>query len=80
MTKATISTTDIPVRHSIRPDVGREFLTLDVPDGWDDVKKICKKVLVYEGRKFTYSGWNSDRNECFFAKPLNSEGSYAKFQ
>jgi hypothetical protein len=76
--KATICPTEIPVVHSIRPDVGREFLTISCPDGWDDVKKICKKVLTYEGRKFTFTGWNSDRNEAFFAKPINQDAPIAK--
>ena len=45
---------------------GRGWLYISVPNGWDDVKKICKKVLTYDGRKFMFSGWNSDRNDCFF--------------
>lgn len=65
---AAISPDEIAVRHSNRPDVNQEFLTFDVPNGWDDVKKICKKVLLYDGRKFTFRGWNSDRNECFFSR------------
>jgi hypothetical protein len=80
MTTATVSTKDIPVTHSIRNDVNREFLTVDCPDGWDDVKKIAKKVLVYEGRKFTFTGWSSDSNQAFFAKPLNMESSFARIQ
>lgn len=70
--KATIHPQDVPVTHSIRPDVNREFLTVSCPEGWDDVKKICKKVLTFDGRKFTFTGWNSDRNEAFFACPLNN--------
>lgn len=69
---ATISPNEIPVTHSIRKDVNREFLTLDVPNGWDDVKKISKKVLTYDGRKFTFSGWNSDTNKCFFFRMLDN--------
>lgn len=77
----TIDTNETPARHSVRPDVGREFLTLSVPNGWDDVKKICKRVLTYEGRKFLFTGWNSDRNECFFARGLNGNvDSIARFQ
>jgi hypothetical protein len=71
MTTATVSPNEIKVRHSVRTDVGREFLTIDVPNGWDDVKKITHKVLTYEGRKFVFTGWNSDRNECFFFRMLN---------
>jgi len=38
--KATILPNDISVVYSHRPDVQREFLTIDVPNGWDDVKKV----------------------------------------
>ena len=69
---ATILPNEIPVRYNVREDVQREFLTIDVPNGWDDVKKICKKVLLFDGRKFTFSGWNSDRNECYFYRLLTS--------
>ena len=71
--KATIIPNEITVRHSIREEVNREFLTVDVPEGWDDVKKICKKVLNFNGRKFTFTGWNSDRNEAFFTRPLHGD-------
>jgi hypothetical protein len=71
--KASILTNDIPVVYSHRPDVAREFLTIDVPEGWDDVKKICKKVLSYDGRKFTFTGWNSDTNQCYFARSLHEK-------
>jgi len=70
MQKATINPNEISVVHNIRNDIGREFLTIDVPEGWDDVKKICKKVLTFDGRKFTFSGWNSDTNKCFFYRVL----------
>jgi hypothetical protein len=70
MSSATIARNEIPVRHSVRPDVNREFIVLDVPNGWDDVAKICKKVLLFDGRKFAFTGWNSDRNECYFARPM----------
>lgn len=69
--KATIDPNEVTVRHNIREDIQREFLTVDCPEGWDDVKKLVKKVLTFEGRKFAYTGWNSDRNEAFFARPLN---------
>jgi len=75
--KATIVPNEIKVEHNIRPDVGREFLTFDV-EGWDEVKKISKKVLVFNNKKFTFSGWNSDTNQCFFTKPLDFEASFAK--
>ena len=68
--KATILTNDISVVYSRRPDVQREFLTIDVPNGWDDVKKISKKVLSYDGRKFTFTSWNSDTLKCHFVRSL----------
>ena len=63
MENATV-TNLIPVVYSA-PDT-REFLTVDCPEGWDDVKKICKKVLEYKGRHFTFTCWNSDRNCAYF--------------
>ena len=75
---ATIHANEIPVSHSIRPEVNREFLTVSCPNGWDDVKKISKKVLTFENKKFTFTGWNSDRNEAYFAKPIESDAPYAK--
>jgi hypothetical protein len=68
----------VVVRYSERPDVAQDFLTFDVPEGWEDVRKVCKKVLVYEGRNFTFRGWNSDRNECFFSAPCGGSASVAK--
>ena len=67
---ASIAPNEIAVRHSIRPDVHREFISFDI-DGWDDVKKVCKKVLIYDGRKFIFSCWNSDRNDCIFYRMLD---------
>lgn len=68
--QATIGSS-IPVRHSVRPDVGREFLTVDLPDGWDSAKALLHRVLIYDGREFVWTGWNSDRNEAFFARALD---------
>lgn len=68
---ATIAENLIPVRHSFREELNAHFLTISVPNGWDDVKKICKKVLTFEGRHYTFTGWNSDRNECFFREGKN---------
>jgi len=73
---ATVSTVSIEVQHSVRPDVGREFLTIKVPNGWDDVKKITSKVLEYDGRAFVFTAWNSDRLDCHFARAL--DGSWPK--
>lgn len=71
--KATVFPEEIPVRFSARPDVGRDFVTLsfegDYEELWKQVSKVSKKVLTYDGRKFTFTGWNSDSGEAFFAAP-----------
>jgi len=68
---ATIAPNEIAVRYASRPDVGREFLTFDVPNGWSDVKPLTKKVLVFDSKKFVFSCWNSDLNECVFYRMLD---------
>ena len=78
MMTATVSPNEISVQHSVRSDVGREFLKFDVPNGWDDVKKICKKVLTFDGRKFVFSCWNSDYNYCVFYRMLDGSTKVAK--
>ena len=76
---ASILKNEIEVRYSIRPDVGKEFITFDIPNGWDDVKRISKKILIYDNKKFSFSCWNSDSNYCVFAKPIGEEIKTAKF-
>jgi hypothetical protein len=76
-TIATIAKNEVAVRFSERPDVGRDFLTIECPNGWDDVKKLTNKVLNYEGRKFTWCSWNSDRNDCTFVAPHKGSQSVA---
>lgn len=71
MAKATIVQNEIEVQHTVRQDVGREFLTVECPNGWDDVKKLTKKVLLFDGRKFTFTSWNSDRNVANFVRLLD---------
>jgi hypothetical protein len=68
MSIATVSKNEIVVRYSTRDSDGTEWLTIDCPNGWDDVKKLTKKVLAYEGKRFTFTGWNSDRELCFFKR------------
>ena len=65
---ATISKNEIAVVYTNRQDVGREYLTIDVPNGWDDVKKLTNKVLRYDGKAFVFTGWNSDTLQCFFVR------------
>lgn len=63
MPTASISPDLLPVIPSATRD---GYLTVPVPNGWDDVEKIRAKVLEFEGRRFVFTGWNSDRNEAFF--------------
>jgi hypothetical protein len=67
MNHATVSPL-VPVAYSYRPDMGLEFLTLDVPNGWDDVKKLTNKTLSFHDKTFTFSGWNSDSLKCYFSR------------
>jgi len=75
---ATVIENEIPVQHSIRSDVGREFLTIDIEDGWNSVKKLTNKVLMFQNKRFTFTGWCSDTNKCFFAKPIDRDAYSAK--
>jgi hypothetical protein len=69
MNSATISNNEVAVVYSARD--GREYLTIDIPNGWDDVKKLTKKVLTYNGSKFVFTGWNSDTLKCYFVGTKN---------
>lgn len=66
MNAASIASNKISVVHHEYEN--REFLTFSVPNGWDDVEKMVNRVLTYEGRDFTFSGWDSDKNECYFVR------------
>jgi len=48
--------------------------------GWDDVKKLTKKVLIYNGRKFVFCSWNSDDLKCYFVAPHGGSAETAKVQ
>ena len=77
---ATIATNKIAVIHTVRQDVDREFLIVDVPCGWDDVRPLTRKVLTYDGRDFTFTGWNSDTFKCYFVRPLNGKSTVAEIR
>lgn len=62
---AAIDPTAVPVTVFVR-DGRAAMLTVSVPEGWDDVKKILNNVLTFDGKTFQFSGWNSDRNEAYF--------------
>ena len=76
--KANIVPNAISVTASTRPDVGRKFLSFDI-EGWDEVSKLSKKVLEYGGEYYTFTGWNSDKNQIYFARPINEDPTFAKF-
>lgn len=77
--KAIVAPLEIAVSHSTRPDVGREFLSFGI-SGWDEVKKLTKKVLIFDGRKFIFSCWNSDRMEIVFYRMLDGSTLTAKIK
>ena len=41
---------------------------------------VTKKVLTYEGRKFVFSCWNSDRMEIVFYRMLDGSTLTAKIK
>jgi hypothetical protein len=61
---ATITNNQIAVRPS--ENESGKWLTIDVPNGWDDVKRISKKVLEFNGENYTFMCWNSDTMLCHF--------------
>jgi len=63
---ATIQNNLVPILSANHREGLGYYLTIDCPAGWDDVKKISRKVLAYEGRNYTFTGWCSDRNVAFF--------------
>lgn len=52
-------------------DARYDLLTLEVPAGWDDVKHLHARVITFAGRRFGFTGWNSDRNHAYFAGGRN---------
>jgi len=75
---ATISPNEFQVEHATREDVNREFLKFPI-SGWDEVKKLTKKVLIFEGRKFVFSCWNSDENYCIFYRLIDCDVKVARW-
>lgn len=57
----------VPVEYDREHDI----LTIPVPNGWDDVKPYQNKVLRFEGRVYTFTGWNSDRNVAYFKRAVS---------
>jgi len=71
---AKFNPNEIAARYSDRSAYGLgHHLTISCPDGWEDVKKLTRRVLRHDGRAYTFIGWNSDRNECFFRSTSGNE-------
>ena len=77
MNSADIAKNKISVGYSIMPDDNHEFLTVNVPNGWADVRKLTGKVLTYEGRDFAWTGWNSDSNQAYWARNITGPSNVA---
>jgi len=45
---------------------GDLYIEIQVPNGWDDVKKLVNKVVEVNQLDFSYTGWNSDKNIAYF--------------
>lgn len=60
---AKIARNEVAVKHVLFK--GHETIKLDVPNGWDDVRRLAS-VLIYQGRRFVYTGWSSDHCEAYF--------------
>lgn len=71
METAQVAKDLIAITFTQRADDNSEWLTIECPNGWDDVKKLTKKVLMYKGNTFTFMSWNSDRNDCHFKRNNN---------
>ncbi len=69
MNNASIANNLIEVTPS--NDDGEKRLTVSISNGWDDCKKICKKILQFEGNNYAFIGWNSDTNKVFFKQTDN---------
>ena len=67
MNEATIVENKIHIqRHSVTGEL--HWLEIQVTD-WDDVKKLNRKILKFEGREYGWSCWNSDRMVSVFRSP-----------
>ena len=65
MNEARIATNKVTVTKPISID-GQLYIEVQVPDGWDSVKKIMDKVIEVNSLDFSYTGWNSDKNIAYF--------------
>lgn len=74
--KASIAPNEVAVTYQTLG--GYECISFPV-SGWDEVKGLQAKVLVFDGRQFRFTGWDSDRNVCFFKRSNASEPNVATF-
>ena len=58
----------IEVNSHCQMENGTYWLELKVSD-WDDVKKHNKDTLLFQGREYGWSCWNSDRMVSVFRSP-----------
>jgi len=65
MTEGRIATNKVTVTKPISID-GQLYIEVQVPDGWDSVKKIMDKVIEVNSLDFSYTGWNSDKCIAYF--------------
>ena len=63
--KATLLRNEMSVTHSV--SFNQEYLKFNI-SGWDEVEKLTKKILSYDGKKFKFSCWNSDNLYCVFIR------------
>ena len=73
---ASFAPNEFAVEYSSRD--GYEFLKFPIT-GWDEVQPLVKKVLLFQGNRFTFSCWNSDYNYCVFRRIACAEPNVAKF-
>ena len=65
MTEGRIATNKVTVTKPISID-GQLYIEVQVPDGWDSVKKIMDNVIEVNSLDFSYTGWNSDKCIAYF--------------
>jgi hypothetical protein len=59
MSEGRISVNKVTVTKPISIE-GDLYIEIQVPHGWDDVKKLVNKVIEVNQLDFSYTGWNSD--------------------
>ena len=65
MNEPRISVNKVTVTKPISIE-GDLYIEIQVPNGWDDVKKLVNKVVEVNDLDFSYTGWNSDTNIAYF--------------